>query len=364
MADGRYGYARVVEVQNPRAPRRQQPGVARPRAPAPRKQAPKRRFGAISIACTALACGWGAYNNFAPTAGPVAVLSEKQAFVAEPVRPAAPLFDVALISPSYALGNPTTFSANAPTRLGQRFLTREAMQAEFAAAAPATQPQETTIVRTVSVPMPQRRPAELAALEPPKATLAQMAQRKKVVTASVGETIFQKIFGKPQDTSTALAYAGGADGGVFDDGQSKTPGRLPATDETTAVYDITARTVYMPDGTKLEAHSGLRDKLDDPRYVNVRMWGPTPPHTYDLVMRESLFHGVQALRLIPVGGEGAIYGRSGLLAHTYMLGPNGDSNGCVSFKDYNAFLHAFKSGKVKRLVVVARGGRNVLASNN
>ena len=63
------------------------------------------------------------------------------------------------------------------------------------------------------------------------------------------------------------------------------------------------------------------------------MRGVTPPHIYDLAPREALFHGVPALRLKPVGGEEAIYGRSGLLAHTYMLGPNGDSNGCVSFKD-------------------------------
>jgi hypothetical protein len=37
-----------------------------------------------------------------------------------------------------------------------------------------------------------------------------------------------------------------------------------------------------------------------------------------------------------------------------MLGPNGDSNGCVSFKDYDAFLRAFQDGAVKRLAVVAR----------
>jgi hypothetical protein len=47
-----------------------------------------------------------------------------------------------------------------------------------------------------------------------------------------------------------------------------------------------------------------------------------------------------------------------------MLGPNGDSNGCVSFRDYGAFLRAYKQGKVKRLVVVASGGRGMLASNN
>jgi hypothetical protein len=37
-----------------------------------------------------------------------------------------------------------------------------------------------------------------------------------------------------------------------------------------------------------------------------------------------------------------------------MLGPNGDSNGCVSFRDYNAFLQAYERGQVQRLVVVAR----------
>ena len=59
------------------------------------------------------------------------------------------------------------------------------------------------------------------------------------------------------------------------------------------------------------------------------------------------------MRLKPVGG-GDVYGRTGLLANTYMLGPNGDLNGCVSFRNYNAFLQAFQNGEVKRLVVVAR----------
>ena len=92
----------------------------------------------------------------------------------------------------------------------------------------------------------------------------------------------------------------------------------------------------MPNGERLEAHSGLGDKLDDPRFVHVRMRGATPPGTYDLTERERLFHGVRALRLNPVGGSAAIHGRNGLLAHTYMLGPNGDSNGCVSFKNYDS----------------------------
>ncbi len=39
----------------------------------------------------------------------------------------------------------------------------------------------------------------------------------------------------------------------------------------TAVYDISAHTVYLPDGTKLEAHSGRGGRLDDPRYVHEHM---------------------------------------------------------------------------------------------
>ena len=47
-----------------------------------------------------------------------------------------------------------------------------------------------------------------------------------------------------------------------------------------------------------------------------------------------------------------MFGRDGLLAHSYMLGPNGQSNGCVSFSDYPAFLDAYLRGEVDRLMVV------------
>jgi hypothetical protein len=70
-------------------------------------------------------------------------------------------------------------------------------------------------------------------------------------------------------------------------------------------------------------------------------------------MREGLFHGVRALRMIPEDEE-KVFGRSGLLAHTYMLGPNGDSNGCVSFKNYDVFLQAYLNHEIKRLAVVTR----------
>ncbi|MFS8112903.1 DUF2778 domain-containing protein [Rhizobium jaguaris] len=123
----------------------------------------------------------------------------------------------------------------------------------------------------------------------------------------------------------------------------------------TAIYDISAKTVYLPSGERLEAHSGLGHMRDNPHYVDRKNTGPTPPETYNLTYRESLFHGVQALRLTPANGA-RVYGRDGLLAHTYMLrgARGGDSNGCVVFRDYGRFLAAFKRGEIKRLQVVAR----------
>jgi hypothetical protein len=126
---------------------------------------------------------------------------------------------------------------------------------------------------------------------------------------------------------------------------------LTDIDNRTAIYDINAHLVYLPDGRRLEAHSGLGRYLDDARYISVKHQGPTPPNLYRLALRESLFHGVRAIRLIPVGSAN-MFGRDGMLAHTYMLGPNGQSNGCVSIADYPEFLNAFLRGDINRLVVV------------
>jgi hypothetical protein len=132
---------------------------------------------------------------------------------------------------------------------------------------------------------------------------------------------------------------------------SKDPILPSSADSRTAIYDIADHVVYLPNGRRLEAHSGLGSLMDDARYVNVRRQGPTPPNVYDLTLREELFHGVRAIRLNPVD-DGKMFGRDGMLAHTYMLGANGQSNGCVSFSDYPAFLNAFLNGEVNRLVVV------------
>jgi hypothetical protein len=169
-------------------------------------------------------------------------------------------------------------------------------------------------------------------------------------------TFVQKLFGVQRSGGQSLAYAPAVRDETSTGGRSLLPSLFGSTTRAppgTAIYDISARTVYLPSGEKLEAHSGLGDKRDDPRHVSVRMRGATPPHVYNLTEREQLFHGVEALRLTPVGGSGAVHGRVGLLAHHYLLGPGGDSNGCVSVKDYNRFLQAYRRGEIRRLVVVA-----------
>ena len=157
-------------------------------------------------------------------------------------------------------------------------------------------------------------------------------------------TIFASLIKFFDPIRLALAYA------PDDDGLYQ---GIAGYDRWTAVYDISAHVVYMPDGTRLEAHSGYGDRLDDPSSADKKNRGVTPPNVYNLEPREQLFHGVRALRLIPEDKR-KVFGRAGLLAHTFMLGPDGQSNGCVSFKNYDAFLQAYLDHKIKRLAVVTR----------
>jgi len=188
-----------------------------------------------------------------------------------------------------------------------------------------------------------------------------MAERAKNAILSIGssdrQSMTEKLWGKGSPShNPVLAYAS-ADASITGSlTREKNPmlGGSPPYDRDTAVYDISAHTVYLPDGAKLEAHSGLGPSMDDPHSARIRMRGVTPPHIYTLKPRESLFHGVPALRLTPIGGEDAIFGREGLLAHSFMLGPNGASNGCVSFRDYDAFLSAYHNQGIRKLAVVAR----------
>jgi Protein of unknown function (DUF2778) len=362
-------------------------------------------LGSAAVACLVVGCAWTVYTNvFAagiyPSAGnfDVAVIKRSPA----PVRTVLAASNTSIViesppvisapavvaqGPSFSFAD--RFSAAAPQSVAaapqavatppqavaaapQAVTAPPQPERQVAALAPVTPPPAAAPERKVAdaVPMPASRPAD--ARKSAGASVRDMAQRAKAAVMSVASndkpeapakppTIFERLFGKFESTisnsGSALAYASadasstGSLGPASQNIASVGTGAL--YDRQTAVYDIAAHMVYLPDGTKLEAHSGLGSSLDDPRSANIRMRGVTPPHLYDLKPREALFHGVAALRLNPVGGEESIYGRSGLLAHTFMLGPNGDSNGCVSFRDYNAFLDAYRNKGVRRLAVVA-----------
>jgi hypothetical protein len=235
-----------------------------------------------------------------------------------------------------------------------------------------------------AAPLPPRRPSALARSDEPatrdstpatNGETPSVARLEPKPAATSG--LFEKLFGgsgseaakapeqtlayaaPPPVSSSASAALGARSGmggtggpGNFLRGLSFSTNPTSRFGDHVAVYDISARMVYLPDGTRIEAHSGLGTARDDPAKVNERMRGPTPPATYALSPREALFHGVAALRLTPI--DSGVFGRAGLLAHTYMLGPDGDSNGCISFKDYDAFLRAYRSGEITKLVVVSR----------
>lgn len=209
-----------------------------------------------------------------------------------------------------------------------------------------------------SVPVPFGRPRSQAA-KPADLDAAPATEE------SAEEKVQPADRAKRREKPVQLAYARPDDpveqgeGGGLGRAFKNLFGARPKAGNGVAVYDISAAKVYMPDGTVLEAHSGIGRMADNPRYANVKMNGPTPPHTYNLKMRESRFHGVEAIRMLPVDGKNK-HGRDGFLTHSYLLrGGRAESHGCVAFKDYNKFLGAFKRGKVRQLVVVPGGGRAI-----
>ena len=211
-------------------------------------------------------------------------------------------------------------------------------------AATAQPPQRRLAARAIEAPapVPSAHPPDAAPTDAQRDTARAAAEPAAPQLAAVtpaspsGLTDFlHKLFGAKSPPAAAP--------GVSPD--------LPDADGHTAIYDIEAHTVYLPNGEQLEAHSGLGSMLDDPHYIDKKARGPTPPNVYDLALRDGLFHGVRAIRLNPVSDD-RMFGRDGILAHPYMLGPTGQSFGCVSFKDYSQFLQAFERGEVDRLVVV------------
>jgi Protein of unknown function (DUF2778) len=370
-----------------------------------RKSSSRNFFGAAAVASLVLGCGWTVYANiFAASPFPqlgsanfgAPVIRRPQAVAAAATTPTTDsnVTRIAEIKPPPIIAAPAAVPAGPSLSFADRFaasapqgvepapqpetpklaevtrprssapkLAEASKPAEASKLAEAARPKETPVQVAAIVPAPPRS-AEPRPVKTPGDSLHDMAQRAKAAVMSLASnerrTIVEKLWGTPRPqprSSSLLAFASADASATGSLGPSQNPalaGNTPRYDQSTAVYDISAHMVYLPDGTRLEAHSGLGNKLDDPSSANIRMRGVTPPHMYELTPREALFHGVPALRLNPVGGEETIYGRSGLLAHTYMLGPNGDSNGCVSFRDYNAFLNAYRNQGIKRLAVVSR----------
>jgi hypothetical protein len=328
-----------------------------------RSDRPQRLMGSAAMAFVAFACSWTLAVNLA---GPRAGAIDVSGTIFDAIERAAPRGDKLVIArPNPQRPAPAVAKSDAPL-FDARFSMGSAAQS-FAASAPA-QPRGWSVAATTAPVQPaieaardnKSAPARDAPVAQNAAPLPQPAPQSRtaalrdgahrVVADAVADTrsIWDKLFGKPASALT-LAYAS-AETGSLGSGHGVASGLY---DRSTAVYDISAHKVYLPDGTALEAHSGLGALLDDPRHADVKNRGVTPPAVYDLQPREVLFHGVEALRLIPEDEDKAL-GRDGLLAHSYMLGPNGDSNGCVSFKDYAAFLQAYKNHEITRLAVVAR----------
>lgn len=237
-----------------------------------------------------------------------------------------------------------TARPQAPQRDAQRELASIAAEGEAKAALAPAQNDAAVSARLPDAPLPGVRPARVAP-----------APAANVPAAASGQRAGAALAYAPPSGATDDAGGGllGGLGRIFGGGGGSHAG-LPGPGSGVAVYDIASATVYMPSGEKLEAHSGLGHMKDNPRFVDQKSKGPTPPNVYNLVMRENPFHGVQAVRLLPADGRKK-FGRDGLLAHTYMYkggGPISQSNGCVVFKDYNRFLAAFKRGKVNKMIVV------------
>jgi hypothetical protein len=330
-----------------------------------RSDRPQRLMGSAAMACVAFACSWTLAVNLA---GPRAGAIDVSGTVPDPIAHTAPRGDRLVVAapstlPSPLRGSRLISKSDAPL-FDARFTMGSDAQS-FAASAPA-QPRGWSVAALAApaqLAMETARDNESAPTDqiaqnavplpqpaPQTRTAALRDGAHRVMANAVADTrsIWDKLFGKPASALT-LAYAS-AETGSLGSGHNSALGLY---DRFTAVYDITAHKVYLPDGTALEAHSGLGALLDDPRHADVKMRGVTPPAVYDLQPREALFHGVEALRLIPEDEDKAL-GRDGLLAHSYMLGPNGDSNGCVSFRDYDAFLQAYKNHEITRLAVVER----------
>ena len=107
---------------------------------------------------------------------------------------------------------------------------------------------------------------------------------------------------------------------------------VPSLDDDgcTAIYDITARTVYLPSGRRLQAHSSFGDLMDTPRHVNVRMRGSTPPNVYISRCASDCFMGFARSASIPLMKAGCMVAPEFLLTPTCWARTASRTDACPS----------------------------------
>jgi len=235
--------------------------AVRRRGNSPRKANPLNLFGGTAAALAVLGCAWAVYTNVLG-ANIYPAVSSTEIESSDAVRPqhesTRQKSSLALLAAAYppaqlsfeerlaGLDRPSVASS-APAN-GQVKIDLDTLGASKSQDAPPA------VRQVASIPVPPRRPAEPRA--PQSKTFANedlVRRAKATVLASTGSTtpgIFEKLFGKPESQAPSLAYAS-AEAGVTSDGRDIPENPSPRYDRMTAVYDISAHTVYMPDGTKL-----------------------------------------------------------------------------------------------------------------
>ena len=118
---------------------------------------------------------------------------------------------------------------------------------------------EAKLTPAASLPLPRSRPAA-ADLESGPGPLSAFAHNSAMPD---DRTLLQKLSDLLPRHLTLASLA--PDGGLFSRGPDLAS---LGFDGFTAVYDISARTVYLPNGMSLEAHSGMGNLRDDPEHVS------------------------------------------------------------------------------------------------
>ena len=134
-----------------------------------------------------------------------------------------------------------------------------------------------------------------------------------------------------QPSGSVLAYAA-PQSGVPGHTRNIISSPSASYDRWTAVYDVAAHTVYLPNGTRLEARSGLGNRL---ARSTLRKHGTAFPRSTSVAPYTDW--------------QRRLFGRTGLLAHTYMLSPNGNSRKFQIAAQHQLLAHPLVVGRVCKI---------------